>query len=161
MSYPQLMSVWSDGSLWSTQFLLVITSILCNSFTTNMWEAHVSDTYQNTNTHGVVILKTVRWLAFTITAFQQTELCAFSTKNPLATPRHRLEDDIKTNLIEIRWKGKDWINLAWGRKNWWAFVNMVWTFGFSKMQGTFWIAEDMLTFKEYPTSWCFFRQLPT
>jgi hypothetical protein len=152
-----MLYVWSDGSPWSTQFLLVITFILCNSFTMNTWAAHVSDTYQHTNIHGIVNLKTVKWLAFTKKTCQHKEQCASNTTKPLATPRHRLEDNIKTNLIEIWWKGMDWINLVQGRKKWWAFVNMVWTFVFNRMRGTLWIDQDIITFKEYPTS-CYVNQ---
>jgi hypothetical protein len=28
-------------------------------------------------------------------------------------------------IIEIRWGGMDWIDLAWGRDQWRALVNMV------------------------------------
>jgi hypothetical protein len=33
-------------------------------------------------------------------------------KIPLGRPRRRWEDNIKTNLREVWWRGMDWINLA-------------------------------------------------
>jgi hypothetical protein len=36
-------------------------------------------------------------------------------KRPLGRPRRRLVDNIKMDLGEIGWDGKDWIDLAQGR----------------------------------------------
>jgi hypothetical protein len=33
-------------------------------------------------------------------------------KSPLERPRRRWVDNIKTDLVEIRWGGVDWIGLA-------------------------------------------------
>jgi hypothetical protein len=44
-------------------------------------------------------------------------------KRPLGRPRHRLEDNIRKNIKEIRWGGMDWIDLAQDRDQWRAFVN--------------------------------------
>jgi hypothetical protein len=33
-------------------------------------------------------------------------------KRPLGRPRHRWEDNIKMDLIEIKWSGMDWIDLV-------------------------------------------------
>jgi hypothetical protein len=46
-------------------------------------------------------------------------------KRPLGRPRHRLEGNIKMDLREIGIDGPNWIQLAWDRVQWWAFVNMV------------------------------------
>jgi hypothetical protein len=46
-------------------------------------------------------------------------------KRPLGTPRHRLEDNIKLNLVEIGIDGVNWIRFAQDRVQWRAFVNMV------------------------------------
>jgi hypothetical protein len=46
-------------------------------------------------------------------------------KRPLGRPRHRWVDNIKIGLREIRWEGRDWIELAQDRDQWRALVNMV------------------------------------
>jgi hypothetical protein len=46
-------------------------------------------------------------------------------KRPLGRPRHRWEDNIKLNLREVEIDGANWIQLAWDRVQWWAFVNTV------------------------------------
>jgi hypothetical protein len=47
-------------------------------------------------------------------------------RRPLERPRHRWEDNIKTNLREVGWGGgADWIDLAQDRHRWRALVYMV------------------------------------
>jgi hypothetical protein len=46
-------------------------------------------------------------------------------KRPLRRNKHRWEDNIRMDLMEIGWKGVDWIHLAQDRDQWKAFVNMV------------------------------------
>jgi len=46
-------------------------------------------------------------------------------KIPLGRPRHRWEDNIKTDLQEVGCEGMDWIELAQDRERWQALVNMV------------------------------------
>jgi hypothetical protein len=46
-------------------------------------------------------------------------------KRPLGRPRHRLVGNIKMDLGEIGWDGRDWIELAQNRDQWRALVNMV------------------------------------
>jgi len=40
-------------------------------------------------------------------------------------PRHRLEDNIKMGLQEVRWRGMGWIALAQDSDRWWVLVNAV------------------------------------
>jgi hypothetical protein len=46
-------------------------------------------------------------------------------KRPLGKPRRRLVDNIKMDLREIEWDGRDWIELAQDRDQWRALVNTV------------------------------------
>jgi hypothetical protein len=46
-------------------------------------------------------------------------------KRPLGRPRRRLVDNIKIDLGEIGWDGRDWIELAQDRDQWRALVNTV------------------------------------
>jgi hypothetical protein len=39
-------------------------------------------------------------------------------KRPLGRSRRRWEDNIRTDLTEIKWKGMDWIHLAHDRQQW-------------------------------------------
>jgi hypothetical protein len=47
------------------------------------------------------------------------------SKRPRGRPRRRWEDNIKLDLMEIGINGANWIHLAHGRVQWWAFVNTV------------------------------------
>jgi hypothetical protein len=47
---------------------------------------------------------------------------------PLGRPRHRWEDNIKTDLQEGGWGGMNWIELAQDRDRWRALVNAVMNF---------------------------------
>jgi hypothetical protein len=44
---------------------------------------------------------------------------------PLGRPRHKWEDNIKTDLQEVGCGGMDWIYLAQDRDRSWALVNVV------------------------------------
>jgi hypothetical protein len=46
-------------------------------------------------------------------------------KRPLARPRCRWLDNIKMDLREIGWDGRDWIELNQDRDQWRALVNTV------------------------------------
>ncbi|KAJ4427852.1 hypothetical protein ANN_25631 [Periplaneta americana] len=43
-------------------------------------------------------------------------------KIPLGRPRRRWENNIKMDLREVGYDGRDWINLAQDRDQWWAYV---------------------------------------
>jgi hypothetical protein len=49
-------------------------------------------------------------------------------KRPLGRPRLRWVNNIKMNLREIGWDGRDWIELAQDRDQWRALVNTVMNF---------------------------------
>jgi hypothetical protein len=46
-------------------------------------------------------------------------------RRPLGRPRRRWVDNIKMDLMEIEWDGRDWIELAQDRDQWRALVNTV------------------------------------
>jgi hypothetical protein len=46
-------------------------------------------------------------------------------KRPLGRPRRRCVDNIKMDLREVGWDGRDWIDLAQDRDRWRAHVNTV------------------------------------
>ncbi|KAJ4438171.1 hypothetical protein ANN_14110 [Periplaneta americana] len=43
-------------------------------------------------------------------------------KRPLGRPRHRWEDNIRIDLREMGYDGRDWINVAQNRNRWRAYV---------------------------------------
>jgi hypothetical protein len=49
-------------------------------------------------------------------------------KRPLGGPRRRWEDNIRMDLREIGWCGKEWIDLAEDKDQWRALVNRVMNF---------------------------------
>jgi hypothetical protein len=46
-------------------------------------------------------------------------------KRPLERPRHRWEDGIRVDLMEIGWGSLDWTQMAQDRDRWRALVNTV------------------------------------
>jgi hypothetical protein len=46
-------------------------------------------------------------------------------QTPLERPRRRWVNNIKMDLREIGWRGKDWFDLAQDRDQWRALINMV------------------------------------
>jgi hypothetical protein len=49
-------------------------------------------------------------------------------RRPLERPRRRWEDNIKMDLLEVGWRGMDWISVAQDRDRWRALVNTVMNF---------------------------------
>jgi hypothetical protein len=52
-------------------------------------------------------------------------------KRPLGRPRRRWVDNIKIDLGEIGWDGRDWIELAQDMDQWRALMNTVMNLGVS------------------------------
>jgi len=46
-------------------------------------------------------------------------------KRPLGRPRARCEDNIKVDLQDVGYGGREWIDLAQDRDGWWDLVNSV------------------------------------
>jgi hypothetical protein len=55
-------------------------------------------------------------------------VCKPEGKRPLGRPRSRWEDNIKMDIKEVGYGGKDWIELAQDRDSWRALVNAVMNF---------------------------------
>jgi hypothetical protein len=49
-------------------------------------------------------------------------------RRPLGRPRHRWVDNIRMDLVDVRWGDVDWIGLAQDRGRWRAVVNSVLSF---------------------------------
>jgi hypothetical protein len=58
-------------------------------------------------------------------------------RRPLWRPRHRWEDNIKMDLLEVGWGGLDWIELAQDRDKWRALVNAVMNLWVPQTAGNF------------------------
>ena len=56
-------------------------------------------------------------------------------KRPLGRPRHRWEDNIKTDLQEVGGGWEDWMELARDRDRWRALVSTVMNLRVPKMRG--------------------------
>jgi hypothetical protein len=69
-------------------------------------------------------------------------------KRPLGRPRRRWVDNIKMDLGEIGWHGRDWIELAQDRDQWRALVNTVMNLRFLKNAGNFLNACTIGSFSE-------------
>jgi hypothetical protein len=72
-------------------------------------------------------------------------------RRALGKPRRRWENNIKMYLWEVRWRGEggiDWIDLVHDRDMWRALVYTMMNFGFHKMRGISWVAQDILACQE-------------
>jgi hypothetical protein len=58
-------------------------------------------------------------------------------RRPFEKPRRRWEDNIKTDLQEMRWEGMDRIDMAQDRDRWRAVVNAVMNLRVSYIAGSF------------------------
>jgi hypothetical protein len=58
-------------------------------------------------------------------------------KRPLGRPRFKWEDDIKMDVTEIGWGGRDWIDLALDRDQWRALANTVMNLQFPYIFGMY------------------------
>jgi hypothetical protein len=70
------------------------------------WAGHVALMGEKSNAYGILLGKP-------------------EGKGPLGRPKCRLVNNIKMDRRAIRWDGMYWIDLAQGRDQWMALVNMV------------------------------------
>jgi hypothetical protein len=90
----------------------------------------LNDLYSSPNIIRVIKSRRMRWAGHV--AHMGEEGCAYRIlvgrpegRRPLGRPRHRWEDNIKTDLREVGWGSMNWIELAQDRDRWWALVNAV------------------------------------
>jgi hypothetical protein len=69
-------------------------------------------------------------------------------KKPLGRPRHRWEENIKMNLMEVGWGGMDWIALAEDRDGCQELVNAVMNLRVPQNVGISLLDEDLLASQE-------------
>jgi hypothetical protein len=74
--------------------------------------------------------RSMRWAGYVACMEVKRNACRIfvghrDRKRPLGGPKHRWEDNIKTDLRETGWGGVGWIQLAWDRELWWALVNNI------------------------------------
>jgi hypothetical protein len=55
-------------------------------------------------------------------AAYRTLLGLLEGKRPLRRPRHRGEDNINMDVLEVVWRGMDWVDLAKDKDRWRAVV---------------------------------------
>jgi hypothetical protein len=91
-------------------------------------ELHNSDSFPNI----IRMMKSrrMRWVGHIARMGAKGNAYTISMRNPeekraLGRPRHRWKDNIKMDLIEIRWGDVDWIHVAQDRDQWRALVNTV------------------------------------
>ena len=70
-------------------------------------------------------------------------------KRPLGIPRHRWENNIKTDVQEVGCRGMYWIGLALDRNRWWVHVNALMNLrGSRKCGGIYGRAENLVASQE-------------
>jgi hypothetical protein len=77
----------------------------------------------------------------------------YEVRKPLGRARHRWKDNIKVDLRQIGWGGKDWIDLAQDRDQWRAHVNKVINYKLHRMLLISLMPEWLL--KKNPAPWSY------
>jgi hypothetical protein len=88
------------------------------------------DLYTAPNITKVIKSRTVRWAEHATLMEKMRNVYNISVGKPerkrsLRRPRHRWEDNIRTDLRETEWEDVDWIHLAQERDKRWALVKTV------------------------------------
>ena len=90
----------------------------------------LNDLYCSPNIFLVITLRKMRWAGNVARMRHRRGVFRVLVgkpegKRPLGRPRHRWEDNIKMDLLEVGCGGKGWIELAQDRDRWLALVNAV------------------------------------
>jgi hypothetical protein len=88
------------------------------------------DLYSSPNIFGMIKSRRVRWTGHVARMEEKSNTYRLFVgkaegKRPLGRPRHRWEDNIRMDLLELGWGDVDWIGLAQDRNRWRALVNLV------------------------------------
>jgi len=92
-----------------------------------------SDLYSLPNIVWVIKLRRMRWAGHGCTGFWWGNL----RERALGRPRHRWEDNIKTDLQEVGGGFGEWMDLAQDKDSWRALVSTVMNFRVPQSAGNF------------------------
>ena len=105
-----------------------------------MHNEELSDLHSLPNIVRVVKSRRMRWAGHVVRmaegrGVQRVLVGKPEGKRPLGRPRHRWEDNIKTDLQEVGGSCGDWMELAQDRERWRALVGTVRNLRVTKMRG--------------------------
>ena len=98
--------------------------------TRKLHNEELNDSCSSPNIVRVIKLRRMRWAGHVTHMRERRVVCRVLVgkpegKRPVGNPRHRWEDNIKTDLQEEAYGNMDWIELARDRDRWWSFVNVL------------------------------------
>jgi hypothetical protein len=92
----------------------------------------LNDLYSSPNIIRVIKWRRMRWAGHVVRIEERGAYRILverpEGRRPRGRPRHRWEDNIKTDLREVGWGGMNWIELAQDTDRWRALVNAVMNF---------------------------------
>jgi hypothetical protein len=97
----------------------------------NMHNEELHNLYSSPNINRKMKSRSIGWTG--LVACMGEEECIYGfggkarRKRPLGRLRHNWEDNIKMDIRETGYSDMDWINLAHGRDQWLALVNIMMT----------------------------------
>jgi hypothetical protein len=87
-------------------FVIISPRIVFNRYLHSEWAGHAARMGERRNAYRILVGKP-------------------EGKRPLGRPRCIWVDNIKMDLREVGWEGRDWVDLAQDRNRWRAYVNAV------------------------------------
>jgi hypothetical protein len=104
-----------------------VLHFVLKSFTKNHLPILIFKPRVTTNMVFQIESKRVRWVGHVALMGERKGILVGKSegKKPLGRPRCKWEDILRYIFKEVRWGGKDWIDLAQDRDRWRALVNAV------------------------------------